>query len=179
MNIGFPFYSPVSTMVSGTALPSLLNPYAYPLNQITVPGNSDLIAYVPRYPNVVAYQDINNDKVLVNRMCDYFHDKVLNNWLKFHYVELYKLLIVSGGKASLIKSINDMENNNKNDNHENAIKYEFLVANYFNRKDLMALLNKFRKMNGVNWWDLKKYTDEIRNYIHSKVKQYMRREIVG
>ena len=151
----------------------------YPLNQITVPGNSDLVAYIPRYPNVVSYQDVNNDRVLVNRMSDYFQDKILNNWLKFHFLDLYKLLIVSGGKASLIKSINDLDNNTKSDNHETAVKYEFLVENYFGRKDLMGLLNKFRKMNSINWWDLKKYSDELRKFIYSKVKQYMRREIVG
>ena len=169
-------------------LPSLYSSFSHNYNPLSalsalhvgplINQQSDLVAYVPRYPNILAYQDVNQDRNLIDRTIVHFYDKTVDNWLKYFYLDLYKLINVSGGKASLIKSINEYENNTKGDNHDNAVKYEFLLKTYFNKKDIGDLMNKYRKVNNLNWWDLKKHSDELRDYMYRKIKQYIRKEIV-
>lgn len=167
---------PMPTIVSTPILqPSLLNPI---MPQLLSPMTPQLLspmmqpAFIPVYPNTVSYQDVNNDRNLKAQVVEYFYNKILKNWLKFHYTDLFHLLTVSDGKVVLTKNVNDTENNIKN----NDIKYEYLVDNFFRKKDILQLLSKFRKINSLNWWDLKQHSDKVRMYVHHKVKQYMKQD---
>jgi len=132
----------------------------------------------PLAPSVVTYQDVNGDRHLRTEVTEHFFDKVLRNWLKYHYLELYQMVVVSNGKASLIKDIAQVTSNTKNDPSENAVKYEFIVDNYMTKNDVYRLLNKFRKINSLNWWDLKHYSDKVRHYILHRVSRQMKKEII-
>lgn len=160
-----PFHIPMKTVISSTALlPTIFNPYVIsPLNPI-----------IPRYPNVVAYQDINNDRNLKAQVVAYFYTKIINNWLKYHYLDLYKMLNITNGKIT-VKNMSD-SNNSKNDN-ENELKCKYIIDNYLTKNDLLKLLSKYRKMNGLNWWDLKQYSDKVRLYIHHKLKQAIQSDV--
>lgn len=115
-------------------------------------------------PSVIAYPDLNRDKDLRREITDYIYDKVINNWLKYYYLGLYKLFVVENGKVSLVKTFETADNNSKTDNSENMKKYEFMLNNYFDKKDVSRLLDKFRRKYGINWWDIKK-SDKFRNYL--------------
>lgn len=167
---------PTSQIISATALtPSSLIP--------SVPTISSLInlsSYMPLqpiYPGVVSYPDVNANRELRQQVTDYFFDKVIRNWLKYHYLALYNLVTVSSGVASLIKDIKHIETNTRNDPSENAIKYEFIVDHFLTKNDVYVLLDKFRKLNRLNWWDLKHHSDKVRKFIEHKVKKYMLRQI--
>jgi hypothetical protein len=133
----------------------------------------------PILPSVISYQDVNADRNLKTKVVETFFDKLLKNWLKYHYLELYQLVSVSNGTASLIKDISQAATNNKNDPTENGIKYTFLVENYINKNKLYKLLNKFRKFNNLNWWDLKYYSDKVRHYILHQVSRSIKRDITS
>jgi hypothetical protein len=168
--------TPLSTIISASALqPSPFNPF---ITNSVIP-NIGLSPIVPAFPNVVTYQDVNNDRHLKAQVLEYFYNKLLNNWLKYHFIDLYYMITISNGKAMLIKNINDIENNKKNERAENDIKYEYLIDNYLSHKDVYRLLSKFRKMNNLNWWELKQHSDEVRLFIHHKVKQYIKYEIMN
>ena len=181
---------PISNIRSNYALqPTAFNPFIYnsviPTTLMSNPYMSNPIIptigispIIPTFPNVVAYQDINNDHNLKSQVVEYFYNKLLNNWLKYHYIDLYHMLIVSNGRAVLIKNINDIENNKKNEKQDNDIKYEYLIDNYLRKKDLFSLLSKFRKINNINWWELKQHSEKVRIFIHHKVKQYIKYEIM-
>jgi hypothetical protein len=162
-----PFPIPMTTVVSPTALvPTIFNPYVIsPLNPL-----------IPRYPSVVAYQDVNNDRNLKVQVVAYFYTKITNNWLKYHYLDLYNMLHINNGKITIKNNSN--ENNSKDDN-ENDIKCKYIINNYITKNDLLKLLSKFRKMNGLNWWDLRKYSDKVRSYIHHKIKEAIRSDITN
>jgi hypothetical protein len=157
-------YIPVQTVISASALqPVTFNPFLVnPIIPATI---------LPIYPNVVAYQDVNNDRHLKAQVVEYFYNKILNNWLKFHYNDLYALLTVSGGKVALSKNVKDTEDTKNND-----IKYDYIIDNYLRKKDILQFLSKFRKMNNLNWWDIKHFSEKVRLYIHYKVKQYMKED---
>ncbi len=91
------------------------------------------------------------------------------------------LVVVVDNKASLIKDISESETKTiqKNDPHENGIKYEYIVDNFITKKDVYVLLSKFRKLSQLNWWDLKKHSDKIRKFIQHKVSKYMKNEILS
>lgn len=173
---------PTSQIISATALtPSSLIPPTFP----SVPTVSSLInlsSYAPLrpiYPSVISYPDVNSNRELRRQVTEYFFDKVIKNWLKYHYLSLYDLVVVSGGVASLIKDVKHIETSSKSVPSENAIKYEFIIDNFLTKNDVYTLLDKFRKINQLNWWDLKHHTDKVRKYIEHKVKKYMLSQIVS
>jgi len=175
-----PLDIPLSTIMAASAIQTVpFNPFITNLPTATIPHPFMTNPLIPPYPNVVSYQDVNNDRNLKSQVLEYFYNKLLNNWLKFHYTDLYYMITVSNGKASLIKNISEIENNKKNDRSDNDIKYEFLVDNYLRKKDVYSLLSKFRKLNTLNWWDLKQHSEKVRLFIHHKVKQYIRYEITN
>jgi hypothetical protein len=196
VNTTYPFLYPSVTTVSASALtPSTtfpvstaiagINPFGtYPYNNPLSPypyNNGLLYPFAPNplIPSVVTYPDVNANPELKRDIVEYFFEKIVNNWLKFHFTELYHLLVVNGDNVSLIKDINQASSNTKNDPKENNLKYQFLLINYFAKSDLAKLLAKFRKVNGVNWWDLKNISDDVRHFIKHKVTKYIKQEITG
>ena len=168
------FTTPYNLPIPTSALyPSVFNPYVIsPLNQLN-PLNP-LNPFIPRYPNVVAYQDVNNDRNLKVQVVAYFYTKIVNNWLRYHYIDLYQMINVSGGKATLAKHISDSTSKN---NSDQEIKCQYIIDNYLSRNDLLKILSKFRKMNGLNWWDLKSYSDKVRLYVYHKLKDAIKSDI--
>jgi len=175
--------------------PSVINASALtPSTSFVVPGISNIpmvptvstitstslsnTVLAPVLPSVISYQDVNADRNLIAQVTDYFFDKLLKNWLKYHFLELYQLVNVSNGTADLIKDMKEATTNIKNDPTENGIKYTFLVDNYMTKNDINKLLSQFRKINSLNWWDLKNYSDKVRHYILHKVTKCIKRDII-
>jgi len=145
----------------------------------TVSSVANLTPMLPMVPSILTYQDVNVDKNLRKEVTEYFFGKLLKNWLKYHYLNLYTMVKVSNGKANLVSSIDESKSNQKNDPNENAIKYEFIVDNFITKKDMYKLLDKFRIHNNLNWWDLKQYSDDIRKYIQEKVMRLMEKTVMS
>lgn len=173
---------PSTQVISATALtPSSLIPYTTIPAMTTVAPLINIgqqLPFHPLYPSVITYPDVNANADLRQKVTEYFFDKILKNWLKYHYLNLFSLVSVSNGIASLIKDIKQAETNLKNDSTENAIKYEFIVDNFLTKKDVYTLLEKFRKKYQLNWWDLKQHADDIRKFIGHKVRKYIKTKII-
>ena len=174
----YPSFLPTTQFVSASALtPSSLIPVS------TVPTVSAIAnlytSGFQQYPSVVSYQNVNTDPQLRSQVTDYFFSKLLKNWLRYHYLELYQLVIVVDGKAKLIQNLADMEKNTKNVQAEDDIKFEFIVDNYITKNDLYKLLEKFRKENNLNWWDLKHHPKEVRKFLQYKIKKCMKSDILN
>lgn len=196
-----PLIYPSNTVVSASALtPSSIFPVSLVptvsslinmpgLNGLssfqTIPGLNGLSSLSthpfinPLIPSVVTYPDVNSNSDLRREITEYFFEKLVNNWLKYHYIEFYQMLQVNGEQVTLVKSIDQVASNNKNDPKENALKYQFLLINYFAKNDVYRLLDKFRKVNGVNWWDIKHMSDDVRKFIQHKVNKYIKKQIMG
>lgn len=178
----FPHISP--SVISASALtPSTTIPVSLIPTVPTVPTIASISTSLsntvmgPIYPSIISYQDVNSDHNLRRQVTEYFFDKLSKNWLKYHYLELYQLVNVNNGTASLIKDMSQAETNNKNIPAENSVKYTFIVDNYINKNDLYKLISRFRKMNNLNWWDLKKYSDKVRHYILHKISKAIKNDI--
>ena len=178
-----PFIYPSSTVVSASALtpsnivPISLVPTVSSLTNFSTITTHPLVNTL--IPSVITYPDVNSNKNLTSEITEYFFEKLVNNWLKYQYIELYYMLVVTGDKVSLVKNLEEVNSNTKSDPKENAIKYQFLLINYFAKSDVQSLLNKFRKQKGVNWWDIKHMSDDVRKFIQHKVTKYIKNQIVG
>jgi hypothetical protein len=174
---GYPGYS--STNISATAItPSTI----FPISLVPTIASINpplMYQYVnPLVPSIVSYPDVNGNRDLRKNITEYFFKKIIDNWLKYHYIELYQMLVVNGDKVVLIKDINQIESNNKSESKENNLKYQYLLVNYFAKSDIYRLLDKFRKINHINWWDLKNLSDDIRKFIQHKVTKYIKKQII-
>jgi len=172
---------PSSTVISASSLvPNTTFPVVSTFPTVASIGGISNYPFINQIlPTVVTYPDVNSNYELRRDITEYFFEKLINNWLKYHYIDFYHMLIVSNGQVSLVKDINQISSNTKNDPNENASKYQFLLINYFAKNDVYKLLDKFIKLNGVNWWDLKHLSYNIRKFIHSKVVKYMKKQIMG
>lgn len=169
------FPSLISPTVNPLSLTSSLTPLSPIIPLVSTIAStlpSSMISPSTLYPYAAMpalYPDINSDKNLRKQVSEYFYNKVYNNWLKYQYLELYQMVSVKNGVASLTANTSDKENN--------QIKYDFIVKNFLTKNDIYTLLEKFRKINNLNWWDLKKYTNQIRKFIQHKVTKYMKNEL--
>jgi len=161
----YPSYSTYPNYPTLTTIPGMT----------TVSSVSNLSPMLPMVPSILTYQDLNVDQNLRKEVTEYFFNKLLKNWLKYHYLNLYSMVKVSNGKASLVASSNEV----KNDPTENAIKYEYIIDNFITKKDMYKLLDKFRRHNNLNWWDLKQYSDNIRKYIQGKIMKLMEKTMMS
>ena len=173
-----PLIYPTSQIISATALsPSTLIPSLPTVSSLI--NLSNYAPLQPIYPSVISYPDVNYNRELRRQVTEYFFEKVVKNWLKYHYLDLYNFVTVSNGIASLTKDIKTTDSSSKSDPSINAIKYEFIINNFLTKDDVYVLLNKFRKINQINWWDLKHHSDKVRKYIEHKVKKYMMSQILS
>lgn len=170
--------TPTSQIISASAL-SPINTYQTTIPVVntvsSISGLGTYGTYVPLYPSVVSYPNVNSNNNLQSKVTEYFFDKILKNWLRFHYLELYQLIKISNNKAELISKLSDL--NVTKSESENGLKYEFIVDNYLTMNDVRDLLTKFVKLNNINWWDLKKHSEKIRKFIQHKVTKYIKRQI--
>lgn len=127
-----------------------------------------------KYPTMAVYPDLNLDSSLRKQITNKFYDKVINNWLKYQYMDLYRYVTASGNKASLIKNIDQLE---KVDDVVSDIKHNFLIDNFLSKNDLYVLLEKFVNKYRINWWDVKNYSLELKEFIHDKMLKHIKKEI--
>jgi hypothetical protein len=169
---------PMSTTINASALtPNTSFPVVATFPTVAAVSNSLVYPYVnPLLPSIISYPDVNSNKDLRREITEYFFEKLVNNWLKYHYLELYHMLVVSGGKVSLVKDLNQIASNTRSDPSENSLKYDFLLMNYCAKSDVYKLLDKFRKFNNINWWDIKHHSDKVRMFIEHKINKYTEKD---
>lgn len=167
----YPIYQPTVTTIAASAI----SPLPYVATVPTVPTIYSVNSYLPMqtYPNVVTYPDVNSNKQLRNNVIDYIYNKIVGNWLKYQYFDLYKLLEVSNGTVSFVKSMNKLDSSDKDVN----AKYDFILRNFLNRETVSRLIDKFRRKNNINWWNIKDNSDVLRKYIQHKLEKFMKSQI--
>ncbi len=174
----YPALYPSSTVISASALTSFSSP-VIPIS--TIPSVSTFLTntvMTPIYPSVVTYQDVNSDPDLRSKVTEQLYSKVINSWLKYQYLDIYQMFSVSNNKVSLVSDIKQAEANTKQSDSDLNLIYQHLVSNYVSKNDVYKLLDKFRKINNLNWWDLKHHSDKVRKYIHHKIFKYVKSEVL-
>jgi hypothetical protein len=167
-NLVIPYIPTVSSVMNiGANIPnSILSGYVMPQS-------------IPLYPSVISYPDVNTNSDLRREVTEFFYNKVINNWLKYSYIDLYQMFIIKGDKVEIIHAIDDMKTNTKSSADDNMKKYKYMVANIISKNDVYKLLEKFRKINNINWWDIKKYADKFKKFVEVKMVKYITNTILS
>lgn len=144
-----------------------------PKNEVWLPFESvipkPLFYSKPRFD-----YDVNEDPELRKRTTKYFYDELKDEWLVNDFRDLYKYLVVDNGTVRYIDSMENIDIST--DNYE--AKARFIIATIFERLDMEALLERYVKKHRVNWYDLrKKHKHNIREYVHRKIENHIRRRI--
>jgi hypothetical protein len=157
-----------------------INPPYYPTTTVypttTIYPTTTVYPVNPLYPTNV-YPDVNSDKHLRKQTTEYFTNKIRNTWLKYNYLEIYDFVKVDGQTVTLISNMSELENNRKSVQTSPNLKHDYIVRNYLRRSDIYVLLEKFRKINDINWWDIKKHSDKFRKFVQYKLTKYIKANI--
>ena len=72
--------------------------------------------------------------------------------------------------------VHEYDKDNKQEYREAKLKY---LLSLFDKDDIRELIEKFCKINSVNWWDLKKegVKTPLKNFIYVKVKSYLNNKL--
>jgi hypothetical protein len=125
-----------------------------------------------QYPNVVVYTDINNDIEMRRKIVKYFYDIINDSWITYYFSDLFKYFIIENNNVKLVKSLNNLSNKDTN-----SLIKNYILNKYFKRNNIEKLINKFRKINDINWWEVKKYQDKFSKFIFSKLKYHLESKI--
>jgi hypothetical protein len=132
------------------------------------PGNTPFyMLNNPLIRSPISYPNINNDPNLRKNMVNYFWNKLID-WFKESslYKKILKNMYVVDNKVKM------GIDNKPSDINNDTIKIVYILKEIINKKDLYDVLDKFCKINDVNYWDLqelhiKKY---VKKYIYNKIK---------
>jgi hypothetical protein len=136
------------------------------------------------YPKPIFYNstsyDVNNDPELRKKVVKYFFHVYSTNWLPFSFVKLQKYFNSSNGNISFIKNINEY---NKESSVEQSVipsdKLDFIIDNIFGKHELLVFLDKFVRVNNVNWYDLKsKHYDKVKTDLYDKLKNHIKKIVI-
>lgn len=118
--------------------------------------------------------DLNNDPEIRIKMTKYFNDK-FKLWIDKDYRDLHKYLkIQSDGKIRFVKTWDEYVNNEEINN----IKTSFITDEIFNKNNMVRFLNKYVEKNNVDWFDLKKHKDKIKENLFKKLRSHMRKFVL-
>ncbi len=145
--------------------PMALNPPVYPMNLNPIISPFYLLDNA-LLPNKISYSNVNNDPNLRKNMVKYFWKKI-KSWLNNSklYKKLYSNMYVINNKIKF--GMDEKPENTAN----NIIKYEYIIKEIINKKDLYNVIDKFFKINNVNYWDLQTISikDKIKKFIYYKI----------
>ena len=157
------------TQISPMALQPLTVPFYNQINPMALQPITTPFYLLDKMvlPNKVSYLNVNNDPNLRKNMVKYFWKKI-NYWLNNSklYKKIYNYMYVVGDK---IKFGLD---NNPEKTADKIIKYEYIVKDIINKKDLYDIIDKFCKLNNINYWELQDIhiKDKIKKYFYKKIK---------
>ena len=144
-------------VINTTISPMALNPISAPLYTL-----NDIVFKTP-----ITYPNVNNDPNLRKKMVKYYWHKI-DYWLNNSslYRKLYNNMYVVDDKVKF--GVDNKPENTRN----NLFKYEYIIKEIINKKDLYDILDKFCKINNVNYWDLQELhvKDKVKKFIYSKIK---------
>jgi hypothetical protein len=128
------------------------------------------------YTNSNSY-NVNNDPELRRRIVRYFFEKYSTTWLPFSFSKLQRYLVSSTNGIEFIKNINEYDN--EITSNISSEKIDFIIKNVFGKHEILVFLDKFVRMNNLNWYDLKtKHSDKIKNDLYNKIKNHMKKIVI-
>jgi hypothetical protein len=158
-------YPTRSETVLVSSLPS--TNYYLPTNLVYY---DDPIIYAGPVYNNVSYLDINGDKELQRKTTRYFYSQLYNVYVPESNSDILDFVKLNPRDVELVKSAKQA-NQNSTKKSEFAEKIKYLSENIFTKDDICDELCAYITANGINWWDLKKVSNNVERLLVKKLKE--------
>jgi hypothetical protein len=122
-----------------------------------------------------SFEGVNNDPELRKRVTSYFFDKFKDDWIYSSFKDLGKYFDVSNGEIMFVKNLKEYSK----DMEMTKSKARFLTEEIFTKHNILNVIDKYVRHRNVNWYDLKsKHRTDLKDYIHGKIRNHMRRMVL-
>ena len=122
------------------------------------------------------YTELNDDKTVIRSVKNYYYYKTIDEFLKSSMVDLLGYLHFEHGKVAFIKNIKDYSDKLPT-NEETVKKINFLEENFLTKKMIYNILKKYVDKYNIYWWKIRYSEDELKKYLHKKLKKLIEEEI--
>ena len=127
-------------------------------------------------PSGVSHIDVNSDPSLRKKMTAYFFEKTMNDWLYSDFDDIFKYLVVKGGKVSVVQNRNQMEKNKASQDVEK--KVDFIADNIMTKYDMKSFLKKLIVRKPINWFDLKNHKSYVKKKIYNQIVKKLEKMMI-
>ena len=127
-------------------------------------------------PSGVSHIDVNSDPSLRKKMTAYFFEKTMNDWLYSDFDDIFKYLVVKGGKVSVVQNRNQMEKNKASQDVEK--KVDFIADNIMTKYDMKSFLKKLIVRKPINWFDLKNHKSYVKKKIYKQIVKKLEKMMI-
>lgn len=130
--------------------------------------------------NPTPHVDLNDDPEIRMKMTDYFFDKFKHSWIRTDFIDLHSFLkITKNDNIEFVKSWKEYTENNDIEKSKSEIKAYFITREIFDKGKMVKLLNRFIEKNeSANWYDLKRFKEEIKDVVHRKLRSKMKKYVL-
>jgi ribosomal protein L17 len=128
------------------------------------------------YPRYVVgyYPDLDKDPQVHNTLKKYYFYKLLDKWMYRDLKSLLAYVSIDGGKAKLINSISDYNENSVNNSKENDLTLRVKFLEDLISKDLVkSVLERIVNKYGIHWYQLNKNEDIVKKKLEDAVKEFL------
>jgi hypothetical protein len=131
---------------------------------------NDPIIYSSPYYSSISYLDINGDKDLQKKMTRYFFSQLYNEYIPSSHSDLLDYVKLNPRDIELVKSIKQASSNSTKKS-DFAEKITYLAENIFTKDDIYKVLTNYVNNNDVNWWDLKRSSNNVERILVKKLEE--------
>lgn len=131
---------------------------------------NDPIIYSNPYYSSVSYLDINGDKDLQKKMTRYFFSQLYNEYIPESHSDILDYVKLNPRDIELVKSIKQASSNSTKKS-DFAEKITYLAENIFTKDDIHKVLTNYVNNNDINWWDLKRSSNNIERFLVKKLEE--------
>ena len=184
--------NPIKTHVSnlGTAVDTvfakkihvpILSPVLSPSLSVSL-KDDDLELSFPISPapvitnNIVQYENLNNDPILIKKVTKYFFEKTMNSWLYSDFEDLLLYLVVDKNKVKVISNKKELEKNKRDNNMKTIeMKINFIAEYVMTKYDMKSFLKKYAIKSGLDLWKLKENKSYVKKSIYKNIKNKLKK----
>jgi hypothetical protein len=124
------------------------------------------IIYQTTMPALVEYEDLNYNRELREKMIKLFRNSFVEKLASGSYPDvLSHFSVKQKDKVELVKSVHGA----KDSSEDMGLKIRFIEEFFLTDRFMTRALQKATEKEGINWYDLYKYKNEVRNTIHKRL----------
>jgi hypothetical protein len=124
------------------------------------------------------YPDLDKDPQVHRTLKKYYYYKLLDKWMYNDLKSLLAYVALDNGKAKLINSISDYNQNSVNNAKEDDLTLRInFIENLISTDLIKSVLERIVHKYGIHWYHLNKNEDIIKKKLEIAIKEFLESKI--